>query len=88
MPGGLPCKDQRTAGEVYGRRLLTDGSASRCSRWPRLGWTISGRIKFITSATWDYAVVRGDVPLWFAAAQPVEALVGYDIGFAKNGSAG
>jgi hypothetical protein len=64
------------------------GSASRCSRWPRLGRTISGCSKFITSATWDYAVVRGDVPLWFAAAQPVEALVGYDIGFAKNGSAG
>jgi hypothetical protein len=64
------------------------GSASRCSRRPRPGWTISGRSKFVTSAAWDYAVVRGDAPLWFAAAQPVEALVGGDIGFAKNGAAG
>ena len=68
MLGGLPRKDQRAAGELYVRGLLTDGQ--RKSMQPmaaRLGVDHQRLQQFITSSTWDYAggaaecgaVVRG-----------------------------
>src|SRR5580698_8163462 len=86
--GGLPRKDQRAAGELYVRGLLTDGR--RKSMQPmaaRLGVDHQRLQQFVTSSTWDYAAVRRNVAQWFAASQPVEALVVDDTGFAKDGSA-
>src|SRR5512132_228722 len=88
MLGGLPRKDQRAAGELYVRGLLTDGQ--RKSMQPmaaRLGVDHQRLQQFITSSTWDYAAVRRNVARWFAASQPVEALVVDDTGFAKDGAA-
>src|SRR2546423_6841022 len=88
MLGGLPRKDQRAAGELYVRGLLTDGQ--RKSMQPmaeRLGVDHQRLQQFITSSTWDYAAVRRNVARWFAAGQPVEALVVDDTGFPKDGSA-
>jgi SRSO17 transposase len=88
MFGGLPRKDQRAAGELYVRGLLTDGQ--RKSMQPmaaRLGTDHQRLQQFITSSTWDYAGVRGNVARDFAASQPVEALVVDDTGFAKDGTA-
>jgi len=53
MLGGLARKDQRAAGELYVRGLLTLGSVSRCSRWRR-GWGVDHQRlqQFITSSTW------------------------------------
>jgi SRSO17 transposase len=88
MLGGLPRKDQRAAGELYVRGLLTDGR--RKSMQPmaaRLGVDHQRLQQFVTSSTWDYAAVRRNVARWFAAGQPVEALVVDDTGFAKDGSA-
>ena len=88
MLGGLPRKDQRAAGELYVRGLLTDGQ--RKSMQPmaeRLGIDHQRLQQFITSSTWDYAAVRRNVARWFAASQPVEALVVDDTGFPKDGSA-
>jgi SRSO17 transposase len=88
MLGGLPRKDQRAAGELYVRGLLTDGQ--RKSMQPmaaRLGTDHQRLQQFITSSTWDYAVVRRNVARDFAASQPVEALVVDDTGFAKDGTA-
>ncbi len=88
MLGGLPRKDQRAAGELYVRGLLTDGQ--RKSMQPmaaRLGIDHQRLQQFITSSTWDYAAVRRNVARWFAASQPVEALVIDDTGFAKDGTA-
>jgi SRSO17 transposase len=88
MLGGLPRKDQRAAGELYVRGLLTDGQ--RKSMQPmaaRLGVDHQRLQQFITSSTWDYAAVRRNVARWFAAGQPVEALVVDDTGFAKDGTA-
>jgi SRSO17 transposase len=88
MLGGLPRKDQRATGELYARGLLTDGR--RKSMQPmaaRLGVDHQRLQQFITSSTWDYAAVRRNVARWFASAQPVEALVVDDTGFAKDGSA-
>jgi SRSO17 transposase len=88
MLGGLPRKDQRAAGELYVRGLLTDGR--RKSMQPmadRLGVDHQRLQQFITSSTWDYAVVRRDVARWFASRQPVEALVVDDTGFPKDGPA-
>ena len=88
MLGGLPRKDQRAAGELYVRGLLTGGQ--RKSMQPmavRLGVDHQRLQQFITSSTWDYAAVRRNVARWFAAGQPVEALVIDDTGFAKDGSA-
>src|SRR6267378_2838214 len=82
MLGGLPRKDQRAAGELYVRGLLTDGQ--RKSMQPmaaRLGIDHQRLQQFITSSTWDYAVVRRNVARWFASSQPVEALVVDDTGF-------
>ena len=67
MLGGLPRKDQRAAGELYARGLLTDGQ--RKSMQPmaaRLGTDHQRLQQFITSSTWDYAAVRANVARWFA----------------------
>jgi SRSO17 transposase len=88
MLGGLPRKDQRAAGELYVRGLLTDGR--RKSMQPmaeRLGVDHQRLQQFITSSTWDYAAVRANAARWFASSQPVEALVVDDTGFAKDGNA-
>ena len=88
MLGGLPRKDQRAAGELYVRGLLTDGR--RKSMQPmaaRLGVDHQRLQQFITSSTWDYAAVRRNMARWFAGSQPVEALVVDDTGFPKDGSA-
>jgi SRSO17 transposase len=88
MFGGLARKDQRAAGELYARGLLTDGR--RKSMQPmaaRLGVDHQRLQQFITSSTWDYAAVRRKVALDFAGSQPVEALVVDDTGFPKDGSA-
>src|SRR5438552_3354124 len=88
MLGGLARKDQRAAGELYVRGLLTDGQ--RKSMEPmaaRLGIDHQRLQQFITSSTWDYGAVRRNVARWFAASFPVEALVIDDTGFPKDGSA-
>jgi SRSO17 transposase len=88
MLGRLPRKDQRAAGELYVRGLLTDGR--RKSMQPmaeRLGVDHQRLQQFITSSTWDYVAVRRNVARWFAGYQPVEALVVDDTGFAKDGTA-
>jgi SRSO17 transposase len=88
MLGGLARSDQRAAGELYVRGLLTDGR--RKSMQPmaeRLGVDHQRLQQFITSSTWDYVAVRRNVARWFAASQPVEALVVDDTGFPKDGSA-
>ena len=88
MLGGLARNDQRAAGELYVRGLLTDGQ--RKSMQPmaeRLGVDHQRLQQFITSSTWDYAAVRRNVARWFAATQPVEALVVDDTGFLKDGPA-
>ncbi len=88
MLGGLARKDQRAAGELYVRGLLTDGQ--RKSMQPmaaRLGIDHQRLQQFITSSTWDYVAVRRNVARWFAASQPVEALVVDDTGFPKDGTA-
>ena len=88
MLGGLARSDQRAAGELYVRGLLTDGR--RKSMQPmaeRLGVDHQRLQQFITSSTWDYVAVRRNVARWFAASQPVEALVVDDTGFAKDGPA-
>ena len=88
MLGGLPRKDQRAAGELYVRGLLTDGRRkSMVPMAERLGVDSQRLQQFITSSTWDYAAVRRNVARWFAASQPVEALVVDDTGFPKDGSA-
>ena len=88
MLGGLARKDQRAAGELYVRGLLADGQ--RKSMQPmavRLGTDHQRLQQFITSSTWDYVAVRRNVARWFAASQPVEALVIDDTGFPKDGTA-
>jgi SRSO17 transposase len=88
MLGGLARSDQRAAGELYVRGLLTDGR--RKSMQPmagRLGIDHQRLQQFITSSTWDYTAVRRNVARWFAASQPVEALVVDDTGFPKDGPA-
>jgi len=88
MLGGLARSDQRAAGELYVRGLLADGR--RKSMQPmaeRLGVDHQRLQQFITSSTWDYAAVRRNVARWFAASQPVEAVVVDDTGFPKDGTA-
>ena len=88
MLGGLPRKDQRAAGELYVRGLLTDGQRkSMVPMAERLGTDHQRLQQFITSSTWDYAAVRRNVARWFASSQPVEALVVDDTGFPKDGDA-
>ena len=88
MLGGLPRKDQRAAGELYVRGLLTDGQ--RKSMQPmaaRLGTDHQRLQQFITSSTWDYVAVRQNVARDFAGRCLVEALVIDDTGFGKDGNA-
>jgi SRSO17 transposase len=88
MLGGLARSDQRAAGELYVRGLLTDGR--RKSMQPmaeRLGIDHQRLQQFITSSTWDYTAVRRNVAWWFAGSRPVEALVVDDTGFPKDGRA-
>src|SRR6267143_3760821 len=88
MPGALPRKDRRAAGELYVRGLLTDGR--RKSMQPmaaRLGVDHQRLQQFITSSTWDYTAVRRNVARWFAGHQPAGALVVDDTGFPKDGDA-
>jgi SRSO17 transposase len=88
MLGGLARKDQRAAGELYVRGLLTGGQ--RKSMQPmaaRLGVDHQRLQQFITSSTWDYAAVRRNIARDFAGRQPVEALVVDDTGFPKDGDA-
>jgi SRSO17 transposase len=88
MLGGLPRRDQRAAGELYVRGLLTDGQ--RKSMQPmaeRLGVDHQRLQQFITSSTWDYVAVRRNVARDFAGRCRVEALVVDDSGFAKDGTA-
>jgi SRSO17 transposase len=88
MLGGLPRKDQRAAGELYVRGLLTDGQRkSMVPMAARLGVDHQRLQQFITSSTWDYVAVRRNVARWFAAGQPAEALVVDDTGFPKDGTA-
>jgi len=88
MLGGLARKDQRAAGELYVRGLLTDGQRkSMVPMAARLGTDHQRLQQFITSSTWDYVAVRRNVARWFAASQPVEALVVDDTGFPKDGAA-
>jgi SRSO17 transposase len=88
MLGGLPREDQRAAGELYVRGLLTGGQ--RKSMQPmaaRLGTDHQRLQQFITSSTWDYVAVRRNVARDFAGRCLVEALVIDDTGFPKDGSA-
>ena len=86
--GGLPRKDQRAAGELYVRGLLTDGQRkSMVPMAARLGTDHQRLQQFITSSTWDYAAVRRNVARGFASSEPVEALVVDDTGFPKDGTA-
>jgi SRSO17 transposase len=88
MLGGLARKDQRAAGELHVRGLLTDGQ--RKSMQPmaaRLGVDHQRLQQFVTSSTWDYAAVRRNAARWSASSQPVEALVVDDTGFPKDGDA-
>src|SRR6266516_8120834 len=87
MLGGLPRKDQRAAGVLYVRGLLTDGRRkSMVPMAERLGVDHQRLQQFITSSTWDYAAVQRNIARWFAGSQLVEALVVDDTGFAKDGS--
>src|SRR2546429_5751273 len=75
MLGGLPRKDQRAAGGLYARGLLTDGQ--RKSMQPmaaRLGVDHQRLQQFITSSTWDYAAGRRNVARGFAGSPPGEAV--------------
>jgi SRSO17 transposase len=70
MLGGLARKDQRAAGKLYVRGLLTGGQ--RKSMEPmaaRLGIDHQRLQQFITSSTWDYVAVRRNVARWFAASR-------------------
>jgi len=88
MLGGLARKDQRAAGELYVRGLLTDGRRkSMVPMAERLGIDPQRLQQFITSSTWDYMAVRRNVARWFASSQLVEALVVDDTGFPKDGDA-
>jgi hypothetical protein len=67
MLGGLARKDQRAAGELYVRGLLTDGRRkSMVPMAERLGIDHQRLQQFITSSTWDYAGVRANVARWLA----------------------
>jgi SRSO17 transposase len=88
MLGDLPRKDQRAAGELYARGLLTDGQRKPMQPMAaRLGTDHQRLQQFITSSTWDYAAVRRNVARDFAGSRPVAALVIDDTGFPKDGTA-
>jgi SRSO17 transposase len=84
----LPRSDQRVKGELYVRGLLTDGA--RKSMQPmaeRLGIDHQRLQQFITSSTWDYQRVRGNVARWAVDAIDPVAWVVDDTGFPKDGTA-
>jgi SRSO17 transposase len=88
MLAGLPRSDQRAKGELYLRGLLTDGQ--RKSMQPmadRLGVDHQGLQQFITSSTWDYERLRGNLARWGAEAIGPAAYVVDDSGFPKDGAA-
>jgi len=88
MLEGLPRSDQRAKGELYLRGLLTDGQ--RKSMQPmaaRLGVDHQGLQQFITSSTWDYEQVRGNLARWAAEVIDPVAYVVDDTGFPKDGTA-
>ena len=88
MLGGLARSDQKAAGELYVRGLLTGGRRKPMQPMAeRLGVDHQRLQQFITSSTWDYAMVRRNVARWFAGHQLVGALVVDDTGFAKDGAA-
>ena len=71
MLGGLRRKDQRAAGELYVRGLLTGGRRkSMVPMAERLGIDHQRLQQFITSSTWDYVAVRRNVARWFARSAP------------------
>src|SRR6059036_3264660 len=86
MLGGLPRKDQRAAGGLYARGLLTDGQ--RKSMQPmaeRLGVDHQRLQQFVTSSTWDYVDVRRRVAHWSEEAIDPDAFAVDDVGFPKDG---
>jgi SRSO17 transposase len=89
MLEGAVCRsDQRAKGELYVRGLLTDGA--RKSMQPmaeRLGVDHQQLQQFITSSTWDYAVVRANVARWGVEVIDPDAYVIDDSGFPKDGTA-
>lgn len=88
MLDGLPRSDQRAKGELYLRGLLMDGQ--RKSMQPmaeRLGVDHQRLQQFVTSSTWDYERVRGNVARWAVDAIGPDAYVVDDTGFGKDGAA-
>ena len=88
MLAGLPRVDQRGKGELYVRGLLTDGR--RKSMQPmaeRLGVDHQRLQQFITSSTWDFEQVRGNVARWGGQYINPQAYVVDDTGFPKDGAA-
>jgi hypothetical protein len=88
MLAGLPRADQQSKGELYLRGLLTDGR--RKSMQPmaeRLGVDHQQLQQFITSSTWDYERVRGNVARWGSGYLDPQAYAVDDTGFAKDGTA-
>jgi SRSO17 transposase len=88
LQGAVRRSDQRVNGELYVRGLLTDGA--RKSMQPmaeRLGVDHQRLQQFITSSTWDYRLVRGNVARWASAVIDPAAYVVDDTGFPKDGTA-
>src|SRR4249919_1912094 len=88
MLGGLARKDQRAAGELYVRGLLTDGR--RKSMQPmaaRLGVDHQRLQQFITSSPWDVVPVRRTLARLAIGVIAPEAWVIDDTGQAKEGTA-
>ena len=88
LQGAVQRSDQRAKGELYVRGLLTDGA--RKSMQPmaaRLGVDHQALQQFISSSTWDYEAVRGNVARWAAQAIDPAAYVVDDTGFPKDGTA-
>jgi SRSO17 transposase len=86
MLAGLPRGDQRAKGELYVRGLLTDGR--RKSMQPmaeRLGVDHQQLQQFITSSTWDYEQVRGNVARWAVEVIDPQAYAVDETGFPKDG---
>jgi SRSO17 transposase len=84
----LPRSDQRAKGELYLRGLLLDGQ--RKSMQPmaeRLSVDHQGLQQFITSSTWDYEVVRGNLARWGSEVIDPMVYVVDDSGFPKDGTA-
>jgi SRSO17 transposase len=80
--------EQRVNGELYLRGLLTDGA--RKSMQPmaeRLGVDHQRLQQFVSSSTWDYAVVRANLARWALATVSPDAYVVDDVGFPKDGDA-